>query len=62
MQYNPGVLTEQQVSMYLDGDTKVPVALGAARDAFYMDNPDLFYIDVYKLYCRSFCPNTRCPE
>lgn len=45
-----GVLTEQQVSMYLDGDTKVPVALGAARDAFYMDNPDLFYIDVYKLY------------
>lgn len=45
-----GVLTEKQVSSYLDGDVKIPVALGAARDAFYMDNPDLFYIDVYKLY------------
>ncbi len=45
-----GVLKESQVSAYLEGDVKVPVALGAARDAFFMDNPDLFYIDVYKLY------------
>lgn len=45
-----GVVTEDQVDKYLDGDKKIPVALGAARDAFYMDNPDLFYIDVYKLY------------
>ncbi len=46
-----GVLTESEVSAYVDGKSpKIPVAFGAARDAFYMDNPDLFYIDVYKLY------------
>lgn len=45
-----GILTESEVSSYLDGSAKVPVAFGAARDAFYMDHPDLFYIDVYKLY------------
>lgn len=46
-----GVLTESDVAAYVDGNSpKIPVAFGAARDAFYMDNPDLFYIDVYKLY------------
>lgn len=45
------VLTEKEIAAYVDnGSPKIPVAFGAARDAFYMDNPDLFYIDVYKLY------------
>ena len=46
-----GVLTQAEVEGYVDNNSaKVPVALGAARDAFYMDHPDLFYVDVYKLY------------
>lgn len=44
------ILTEKEIADYVNGSAKVPVAFGAARDAFYMDNPDLFYIDVYKLY------------
>lgn len=45
------VLTEREISDYVDNASpKIPVAFGAARDAFYMDHPDLFYIDVYKLY------------
>lgn len=45
------VLTEAQLSEYIDkGSPKLPVAFGAARDAFYMDHPELFYVDVYKMY------------
>ena len=45
-----GVLAQSDVQAYATGkNSKVAVALGAARDAFYMDNPDLFYIDVYKM-------------
>ena len=45
------MLTEREISDYVDNASpKIPVAFGAARDAFYMDHPDLFYIDVYKLY------------
>ncbi len=32
-----------------NSSSRIPVALAAARDAFFMDHPDLFYIDVYKL-------------
>ncbi|WP_251548564.1 transglutaminase domain-containing protein [Pumilibacter intestinalis] len=46
-----GALTEEEVRKYVDSSSpRVPVALGAARDAFYMDNPDLFWLDSYKLY------------
>lgn len=45
------VLSQSEIADYVEnGSPKIPVAFGAARDAFYMDNPDLFYIDVYKLY------------
>ena len=45
------VLTSAELSDYIDrGTPKLPVAFGAARDAFYMDHPELFYVDVYKLY------------
>ncbi|MDE6401943.1 MAG: hypothetical protein K2L54_04945, partial [Clostridiales bacterium] len=45
------VLSEKEIADYVEnGLPKIPVAFGAARDAFYMDHPDLFYIDVYKLY------------
>lgn len=45
------VLSQNEIAGYVDGGSpKIPVAFGAARDAFYMDHPDLFYIDVYKLY------------
>lgn len=44
------VLSQSDIAAYiLDGAPKIPVALGAARDAFYLDHPDLFYVDVYKL-------------
>lgn len=45
-----GALTESEVSGYLDSSALIPVAFGAARDAFYMDHPELFYLDVYKIY------------
>lgn len=46
-----GVVTEAELIEYVDSSKPtIPVAFGAARDAFYMDNPDLFYLDVYKLY------------
>lgn len=47
------VLTQNELAEYLGGNSpkpKIPAAFGAARDAFYMDHPDLFYVDVYKLY------------
>ncbi|MDE7439880.1 MAG: hypothetical protein K2N23_05190 [Clostridia bacterium] len=31
------------------GDSTIPKAFSAARDAYYMDHPELFYIDIYKL-------------
>ncbi len=45
------VLSQDEIAKYVDNASpKIPVAFGAARDAFYMDHPDLFYADVYKLY------------
>lgn len=53
-----GTLSEAEVNAYLDGASpQVVVALGAARDAYYMDNPDLFYADVYKLYLSAGAQN-----
>lgn len=31
------------------GDSTIPKAFSAARDAYYMDHHELFYIDIYKL-------------
>ncbi len=44
-----GVLTEQEVASYIEGAAEVPVAFGAARDAYYMDHPELFYVDIYNV-------------
>lgn len=44
------VLTQEEIAEYVDAQSaKIPVAFGAARDSFYMDNPDLFYVDLYKI-------------
>ena len=55
-----GTLTEAEVADYVNNASpKVPVALGAARDAYYMDHPDLFYIDVYKFYLSAGMQNNK---
>lgn len=44
------VLTQRELGAYiLDKSPAIPVALGAARDAFYLDHPELFYVDVHKM-------------
>lgn len=44
------VVTSDQLKGWIeDGDLEVPKAFSAARDAFRVDHPELFYIDVYKL-------------
>lgn len=55
-----GKLSDSELSEYLDASSpKIPVAFGAARDAFYMDHPDLFYVDVYKLYLSAGTQNSK---
>lgn len=44
------VLTSDQIKAWvIDGNAEIPKAFGAARDAFLMDHPELFYVDMYKL-------------
>lgn len=44
------IVTSKQLEAWVeDGDLTVPKAFGAARDAFLMDHPELFYIDIYKI-------------
>lgn len=44
------VLTQRELADYiLNKSPAIPVALGAARDAFYLDHPELFYVDVHKM-------------
>ena len=43
-----GVVSADDLAAYLNnGDTKVPKAFSTGRDAFVMDNPDLFYADLF---------------
>lgn len=43
-----GTIVEEDVKNYVEnGGSQFPVAFGAGRDAFYMDNPDIFYADVF---------------
>lgn len=45
-----GILSSSQIKAWVvDGNLEIPKAFGAARDSFLMDNPELFYIDMYKL-------------
>ncbi|MDE6618486.1 MAG: hypothetical protein K2K13_05635, partial [Clostridiales bacterium] len=44
------VLTQRELADYIiNKSPAIPVALGAARDAFYLDHPELFYVDVHKM-------------
>lgn len=44
------VLSQEEIARCADnGDPTIPVAFGAARDAFYMDRPELFFVDMHKL-------------
>lgn len=44
------VFEGEDVRKYVEeGNTKVPVAFGAGRDSYLMDNPDLFYWDVFSV-------------
>ncbi|MDE5593596.1 MAG: hypothetical protein K2I75_06665 [Clostridiales bacterium] len=44
------VLTQSELGDYIiNKSPAIPVALGAARDAFYLDHPELFYVDVHKM-------------
>ena len=44
------VLTQRELGDYvINKSPAIPVALGAARDAFYLDHPELFYLDVHKM-------------
>lgn len=45
-----GVVSSADVENYVKNkDYTLPLAFSAARDAFFMDNPDLFYVDLYKI-------------
>ncbi|MDE6276149.1 MAG: hypothetical protein K2M75_06400 [Clostridia bacterium] len=52
LQYNlvaNNVVTKDEVQAYVGGrdDNKFVKAFGMGRDAFYMDHPDLFYVDLF---------------
>ncbi|MDE6372276.1 MAG: hypothetical protein K2L61_01890, partial [Clostridia bacterium] len=44
-----GVATKAEVEAYVNGmdNNRLAKSFGIGRDAFYMDHPDLFYIDVF---------------
>ncbi|MDE7070842.1 MAG: hypothetical protein K2O86_02575 [Clostridia bacterium] len=44
-----GVATEDEVKAYVNGgdNNRLAKSYGIGRDAFYLDHPDLFYIDVF---------------
>ncbi len=44
-----GVLTQAEVTSYVNNGTGVLVSFGAARDAFYLDHPEIFYVDFSQL-------------
>lgn len=43
------ILTENEVKKYELNNEQILKDFGAARDAFYLDNPDIFYVDFNKL-------------
>lgn len=51
-----GIVTSDQIKAWVNGsDVSIPKAFSAARDAYYMDHPELFYIDIYKLTISAAC-------
>lgn len=47
-----GYVTQEQLISYANGNTKLLSDFGAARDAFYADYPDIFYVDFSYLSIR----------
>ncbi len=47
-----GDLTQQQIQSYMEGRSNLLSVYGAARDAFYFDHPDIFYVDFSNLSFR----------
>ncbi|MCM1194961.1 MAG: hypothetical protein NC332_03405 [Firmicutes bacterium] len=44
------VLTPAEIASWVEnGNLDIPKAFGAARDSYYYDHPELFYVDLYKL-------------
>ena len=44
-----GVATKEEVEAYVNGmdGNRLAKSFGKGRDAYYMDNPDLFYVDLF---------------
>lgn len=47
-----GHLTQEQLAAYEGGSSALLSSMGAARDAFYADYPDIFYVDFSNLSLR----------
>ncbi len=47
-----GYLTQEQLKSYANGDTKLASSAYDARDAFYLDYPEIFYVDFSKISFR----------
>lgn len=47
-----GFLSQSQVAAYMAGQSDLLAVFGAARDAFYMDYPEIFYVDFSLLSIR----------
>ena len=45
-------LSQAELQQYADGHTELLSWMGAARDAFYFDHPDIFYVDFSALSLR----------
>lgn len=41
------VVSQEEAESYVNGSKFMAEAYGAGRDAFYMDHPDLFYVDLF---------------
>ncbi len=46
------LLTQEELQGYADGSPQLLNFMGAARDAFYFDHPDIFYVDFSALSLR----------
>ena len=48
-----GVLTQKDVDTYATNSLELLYAFGGARDAFYLDHPDVFYVNFDKMSVRT---------
>lgn len=49
---NNGYVSEELVNNYIKGDNSLIIAVETARDAFYLDYPEVFYLNMEKLTIR----------